>query len=133
VSRRLSTTDALGVIVTVSPAFPIDQPLPYEEITNETFATLAAANFSVEELVPGTLVLRGPCPRCSTLIDIPVVSSVFRAARVAGELPRQRISATSDDHVEPMICTCEEAHPHRPDDRVGCGAYWNLIIRAEAK
>ena len=61
-------------------------PLPYTEITDDTYAVDAAKSFTVTEQGRGTLVLRGPCPRCRALIDIPVVSSTFdpRALLAAG-------------------------------------------------
>ena len=63
-----------------------DAPLPYTEITDETYAESAANDFTVTELARGTLVLRGPCPRCHAFIEIPVVSSIFRSVAVAWQL-----------------------------------------------
>jgi len=102
-------------------------PLPYREVTDEEYAVIAASQFTVEEPRSGTLILRGPCPRCHTIIDIPVVSGVFRTSRLLGGKLRHRQQAVAD-HVEPMMCTCEEGHPGRPDDVVGCGAYWTLTL-----
>jgi hypothetical protein len=36
------------------------------------------------------------------------------------------------DTVEPMLCTCDDDHPHRPEGRKGCGAYWNFIIPGQS-
>jgi hypothetical protein len=103
------------------------QPLPYREMTDETYPHLAAQRFTVEEPKPGTLVLRGPCPRCNAIIDVPIVSSIFRSSRLLGSERRHRNrSATS--HVEPMMCTCDDEHPNRPDGAYGCGAYWTLVV-----
>ena len=66
------------------PAPDKDTPLPYKEITDETYALQAAKNFAVTEPARGTLILRGPCPRCRAVIEIPVVSSVFRSSRSIG-------------------------------------------------
>jgi len=101
------------------------EPLPYREVTNEEYAALAARQFTVEEPKPGTLILRGPCPRCHAVIDIPVVGGIFRTSRLLGGNLRARQQA---DYVEPMMCTCEESHLGRPNDVVGCGAYWTLTL-----
>ena len=111
-----------------------DAPLPYTEITAETFAESAAKDFTVTELARGTLVLRGPCPRCRAFIEIPVVSSIFRSSRSLGSWPRARApKAREASHKEPMMCTCEDDHPNRPEGRSGCGAYWTLTISPPAQ
>jgi hypothetical protein len=98
-------------------------PLPYQERTDAQYATTAAGNFEIEEYKVGVLTLRGPCPRCGAMIEIPVVNRVVRAVgQVAAASPRQ----ASDG--EPVICTCEEPHDGRPEGQVGCGAYWNFIL-----
>jgi hypothetical protein len=105
------------------------EPLPYREITDETYAHLAAENFTVEEPKPGTLVLRGPCPRCNAIIGVPVVTSIFRSTRLFGggtRRPRQTTAPTS--HIEPMMCTCDDEHPNRPEGGYGCGAFWTLVM-----
>ncbi|WP_131740046.1 hypothetical protein [Actinomadura roseirufa] len=101
-------------------------PLPYAETTDAEYARLVARTFTTAETRPGTLILSGPCPRCSAPIDIPVVTEVFRARRSrsggsgggSGDGPR----------VEPMACTCDEEHPARPEGVQGCGAYWTLLV-----
>lgn len=106
--------------------------LPYLEMTNEAYSLQAAGSFTVEEPARGTLVLRGPCPRCETLIEIPVVSSIFRLSRsVRSPLRRKAPSAAGSDHIEPMMCTCQDGHPGRPEGYSGCGAYWTLAIPAQ--
>src|SRR5690348_9306207 len=67
-----------------------DEPLPYTEITDDTYAESAAKEFTVAELAHGTLALRGPCPRCRAFIEIPVVSSIFRSSRSFGGWPRSQ-------------------------------------------
>jgi hypothetical protein len=97
--------------------------LPYQEITGAQYATTAAGNFEIEEYKIGILTLRGPCPRCGAMIEIPVVDRVVRGvSQVAAASP----SEASDG--EPVICTCEEPHDGRPEGQVGCGAYWNFIL-----
>jgi hypothetical protein len=111
-------------------ANPDGEPLPYREMTDESYAESAARDFTVEEPKRGILILRGPCPRCRAIIDIPVVDGIFFRAslRDARMWHRRRSGA---DHEEPMLCTCEERHPGRPDDAVGCGAYWTLVLSRE--
>jgi len=99
-------------------------PLPYSEVTEERYAQLAAQHFRVEEPGDGTLILRGPCPRCGTTIEVPVVRSVVRTWW------RRPTPEPVAPHVEPMMCTCEDEHPDRPEGRYGCGAYWTLTITA---
>lgn len=117
-----------------SPAPEPDAPLPYTEITDDTYAVDAAKSFTVTEQGRGTLVLRGPCPRCRALIDIPVVSSIFRSSSsVGGWLRAGTPKAAEAGHDEPMMCTCEDEHPDRPEGRSGCGAYWVLTISSPAQ
>jgi hypothetical protein len=106
--------------------------LPYEEITVPEYAETAAKTFTVEVLPGGTIILRGPCPRCDAVVQVPVVDEVFKGMRsglrsVTGVTRRAK---DQKDHVEPMICTCEDPHPNRPAYNVGCGAYWTLRISA---
>ena len=113
----------------------MSRTLPYREMTDTTYSERVADSFAVEEPEPGTLILRGPCPRCGAIIDIPVVDGIFRLAmrsttgisRAAWGWKRKPAEGPSS-HVEPMICTCEDPHPGRPDDDIGCGAYWTLTV-----
>lgn len=99
--------------------------LPYLETTEDRYAEEAARTFSVVEAGPGDFVLRGPCPRCGTIVDIPVVDEFFRGSLTLAHAPQ---SAAGGDFVEPVICTCDDDHPNRPGERFGCGAYWTFII-----
>ena len=109
-------------------------PLPYKEMSDDTYAESAVKDFTVTEPARGTLVLRGPCPRCHAFIEIPLVSSIFRSSRSVGGWPRARApKAAEAGHKEPMMCTCEDDHPNRPAGRSGCGAYWTLIISPPAQ
>jgi hypothetical protein len=96
--------------------------LAYQEITDPSYASVASA-FEIEEHQLGTLSLRGPCPRCGTVIEIPVVSQVVRRIRRPTREPAVVVA-----DVEPVICTCDEPHEGRPEGRVGCGAYWNFTL-----
>jgi len=105
--------------------------LPYQEMTDDGYAELAAQTFTVEQAEPGMYVLRGPCPRCKAIVDIPVVLSIFEGMRsLAHPLRAASKTASGDEFVEPVLCTCEDEHPKRPQGRVGCGAYWTVIIEA---
>lgn len=108
--------------------------VPYREITESHYATTAAVAFVIEEYATGMWLLRGPCPRCAAVIDIPVVSEVVKGAdRTAlGPSPDRAqepgAPASEEGPSEAVICTCDEAHEGRPDGRVGCGAYWNFVL-----
>ncbi|MFJ6661637.1 hypothetical protein ACIQNG_35600 [Streptomyces sp. NPDC091377] len=108
---------------------PIGEPLPYLEITDEDYGQRAASEFTVEEVRSGTLILRGPCPRCRASLEIPVVSTIVHR-RSFGRHWRRVDRPQAADQVEPMMCTCEDDHSNRPDGRYGCGAYWTVIIPA---
>lgn len=101
---------------------------PYLETTEDWYASFAAERFVVDELNPGTLVLRGPCPRCEAVMEAPVVDSIFRSTRGVRFWRREPATATTESHVEPMMCDCGEDHPDRPEGLGGCGAYWTLTI-----
>lgn len=104
---------------------PPGNPLiePYQETTDPRYAAAAAAVFEIREQVTGGLTLRGPCPRCHTEIEIPVVARVVRGLAWGPGTP-----AEDEPDVEPVICTCAEPHGGRPEGRVGCGAYWNFTL-----
>jgi hypothetical protein len=106
--------------------------LPYQEITAPEYATLAARLFTVEDAGAGVAVLRGSCPRCGAVLEVPVVTDVFQGMRSLLDIVRRRGAAPlPGEHVEPMACTCADGHPNRPEGRVGCGAYWTLLLTAE--
>jgi len=119
-------------VTSSTPAPPAPGPsLPYAEISEDAFAERAAATFTVAEPTRGMLILRGPCPRCQTQIDIPVVTTLFRSSYgFGGRFLAKGPPATraGDVEPEPMVCTCDDEHPGRPADRFGCGAYWMLAI-----
>ncbi|QFZ20597.1 hypothetical protein [Saccharothrix syringae] len=104
------------------------EPIPYEEITEQSYAETAAASFTVTEVSSAILLLRGACPRCGAALEVPLVGGVFNGMR--GVSPE---AADTDGHVEPMACTCEHDHPNRPEGMTGCGAYWNLRIGVAAE
>lgn len=108
---------------------PSHDPRPYVETTEPDYAVQAAATFSVTEEDDGSVV-SGPCPRCKGLIEIRLFDEVVRDwfPRLRRGVPVPPVSAG-----EPMICTCELDHPQRPPGNVGCGAYWNLVLVAEAE
>jgi hypothetical protein len=105
-------------------------PLPYEVTTDDTYPQRAAESFAVDEPSPGILILRGPCPRCAAVIDVPIVQSVFRGWFPSGGRRNRMPRATEPGRVEPMMCTCEDEHPQRPEGTSGCGAFWTLTISA---
>lgn len=104
------------------PASP-PEPLPYEEATDERFATAASAFQALP--THGGVVLRGPCPRCWHVMDFPHVDRVYRRALWRRAEPGDRSRAPQ---LVRMICTCTADHAGRPQDEYGCGAYWNLTL-----
>ncbi|MFF3877145.1 hypothetical protein [Streptomyces sp. NPDC001978] len=99
--------------------------IPYQEVTHAAYAEDAARTFAVTEAGPGTVVLTGRCPRCAAEIEVPVVNTVYKSFRWRR---RTAPAPVPDEQVEPLICTCTEPHPGRPEGRFGCGAYWLLTI-----
>ncbi|WP_460660169.1 hypothetical protein [Kribbella swartbergensis] len=109
-------------IMTMNDVRP-DGLVPYREVSEPGYAEKAAETFVIEEFDVGVSLLGGLCPRCQAPIEVPLIDGVFRAA------PAQERTERST-HSVPIICTCTEAHPGRPDDRVGCGAYWIFDLPA---
>ncbi|WP_405532638.1 hypothetical protein OG592_35070 [Streptomyces avidinii] len=115
---------------------PAEQPveLPYEEITAPEYTALAAALFTLEEGGPDGSVLRGSCPRCGALLVARVAGEALRGLRLRSfpeAVRRMPTAPPPGERVEPMRCTCEDAHPGRPEGRVGCGASWTLLLTEE--
>jgi hypothetical protein len=102
--------------------------MPYKEVTKPRYAEFAAQEFQVEGHGPGTLVLRGPCPRCGTTMESQVVDVIFRSSRAIRFWRQNSALPDQKRHEEPMMCLCEDPHPDRPEGREGCGAYWKLTI-----
>jgi hypothetical protein len=114
---------------------PGPSQLPYQEITDDSFAGKAAPTFRIEEPRAGMRVLRGQCPRCDAIIDIPVMPTVFEGNRwfITGLFHRGDGEPRAADAVEHVLCTCDmHNHPGRPEGRRGCGAYWNFVIRTSS-
>jgi hypothetical protein len=99
-----------------------DGPVPYREVSEPEYTQLAAKSFVIEDFGSGMSLLSGPCPRCRSAIEVPVIDRVVRAVQFDEDL------APTDIRTVPIICTCSEAHPGRPAERVGCGAYWVFDI-----
>jgi hypothetical protein len=109
-------------------------PLPYREVTDDAYSTIAAAAFDLEEPLRGRTVLHGPCPRCAHPMTYPIpVGIVAREAaqrnRRSWAFPHFRRRTTlKEAHVWPVICTCRGDHPGRDGNDEGCGAFWVLRI-----
>jgi hypothetical protein len=95
--------------------------LPYEIGTDPRYSE---AVFRPTSARLSVLVLQGECPRCAALIDIPVLDPVLGGNRTASPG-----APSSEDGAVPLLCTCREPHPGRPDEAVGCGAYWSMVLR----
>lgn len=100
---------------------PTDGLVPYRELSEPGYAEQAAATFVIEEFGGGMSLLGGQCPRCGVAIEVPLIDGVFR---------RHLATGAGDVRSVPIICTCTEAHPGRPEGRVGCGAYWIFDLPA---
>jgi hypothetical protein len=115
---------------------PTDGLVPYRELSEPGYAELAAATFVIEEFGVGMSLLGGQCPRCGVAIEVPLIDGVFRGdwapgsdAATAGDRAAGAGQTASVRSV-PIICTCTETHPGRPEGRVGCGAYWIFDLPA---
>jgi hypothetical protein len=94
-------------------------PVDYAETTADDYAEKFVRSATPSTTRRGVL-LSGECPRCADPMDYPVVTEVFRSSTGGAG------GATSDE--TPVLCTCKVAHPHRPADEEGCGAYWNIRL-----
>lgn len=103
-----------------------DEPVPYREVSEPEYAQQAAETFEIEDYGTGLFLLGGPCPRCLAPIEVPVIGRIVRAIRL-----RRVYEQRHDAQTVPVICTCAEAHPGRPEERVGCGAYWTFELPAD--
>ncbi len=102
---------------------------PYQESTQDSYAEWAADTFTVQETEPGVILLHGRCPQCQANIEIIVVTIIFASRRRLRSWLRPDRAAAPDAEIEqPVMCTCQDEHPGRPDGRIGCGAYWMMII-----
>lgn len=107
---------------------PKESKLPYRETSEEGYAA-AAAGFHREATARATLVLSGLCPRCSHMMEY-LISKTTVKSRRWWQLTGRGVTADPPAAPEPedMCCTCEQAHPGRPADYLGCGAYWTLAL-----
>jgi hypothetical protein len=96
--------------------------MPYLEANREHFAEAASA-FLRETTADGTVVLSGPCPRCGHAMEYLITRSVVKGWRA-----RKATTPAAAQLVEEMCCTCEQVHPGRPNDYLGCGAFWDLPL-----
>jgi hypothetical protein len=101
--------------------------VPYREVSEPDYAEKAAATFVIEDFDIGMSLLSGLCPRCGVAIEVPLIDGVFRGDRAGRVDTAERAGGTRD---VPIICTCTEVHPGRPDGRVGCGEYWIFDLPA---
>jgi hypothetical protein len=105
---------------------PAHTPLPYEEVTADTYAQTFAASYTAIAIRRGVL-LKGACPRCGDQMQFPVITEIFQNAIAAD---RGAVQAASEE--KPLLCTCQTTHPNRPAGEEGCGAYWNRRLTRPA-
>jgi hypothetical protein len=111
-------------------AITICELMPYQEATDSAFGEKAAGAFIAAKEDDGSISLVGTCPRCGGSTAVIVPEEMFLANRGSRPQPPNGASsqAESDERVIPMICRCPANHPGRPEERKGCGAYWNLTV-----
>jgi hypothetical protein len=108
---------------------PPSEPQPYRENTQDSYAQWAADTFAARNAEPGVLLLHGSCPQCQANIEVVIVTTIFAARhRIRDWLRSARQPKRDEDVRQPVLCTCQDDHPGRPDGRLGCGAYWTMII-----
>src|SRR4051812_8563568 len=95
-------------------------PVDYEETTADDYAEMFVDSATPSKTRRGVL-LSGTCPRCNDRMDYPIVTEVFQSPTDGS----QPAAATNET---PLLCTCKVAHPKRPADEEGCGAYWNIVL-----
>lgn len=100
------------------------QGVPYEEITEDGYGDAFARAARAKETRRGVM-LDGDCPRCAGRMSYPLVNQLFRSP-----LPPGAPVPPAGAEVVPIICTCPEGHPERPNGELGCGAYWNITLSA---
>lgn len=116
---------------------PACERMPYQETTDPAFGQQAAGTFIASRAADGTTSLVGSCPRCSAGMEVVIPDEMFLANRTGllrrmfGRTDGTTSPAESDKQVVPMICLCPAPHPGRPQDRKGCGAYWNLTVEGQ--
>jgi hypothetical protein len=103
--------------------------LPYEAITDRSFSD---AEFTISPAGLSVLVLSGRCPRCTAQIEIPVLDPLLGGSRAGpGERGIDWMQADAEADLVPVLCTCLDPHPGRPDGAIGCGAYWDFHFPVE--
>lgn len=95
----------------------------WREHSDDSYDDRAAESFNFKyepAQEPERIVFHGPCPNCahgfSFIWPLAVVRTAVATSTTATKLPVT------------LYCRCEHAHPGRPDDEVGCGAYWKLKV-----
>jgi hypothetical protein len=90
--------------------------IKYQEVTDPQFARSAASSFAAVKGVAGDWFLHGVCPRCGKNMSFAVVRETYR-----GGDRRQEAEIV-------IFCTADGEYEGRPTNRIGCGAYWSLVI-----
>lgn len=98
----------------------------YEEVSEDFYAErfLAAAKVTEDA---DSVELIGPCPGCGHVMTF-LITEYAAHRHWFGFRFQQLLNPGPDPEPVPMLCTCEEDHPGRPAEGVGCGAYWNVRL-----
>jgi hypothetical protein len=102
-----------------------EPPLAYEEVTEDSYAE-HATGFDIDTTPDDTIVLHGTCPRCRHVMEYVISDSVTK--RAAEAVTTTAPAQDGQPSVEEMCCTCDQEHPGRPADYLGCGAFWDLAL-----
>lgn len=103
-----------------------EQPLPYREVSDPTYAAAFLDGPFTWDVTDGMLVLRGWCPRCAVAIEAAFPDELVRSGGTSPE------PGTHQDKLT-LVCTCRCDHPQRPPEvQEGCGAYWALSLTSDA-
>jgi hypothetical protein len=114
----------------------------YSALTEPTFATQAAATFSVDLLptvaAPVRIILSGLCPRCSDPTTHTHPLFITKSIEAVDEVRAQGLwelvgEEPPDEWNIPVSCACSEPHEGRPIGATGCGAYWGMTVERQRR
>jgi hypothetical protein len=98
--------------------------MPWLEQTSDDFGPSASESFSYRfepRTAPDRILLQGPCPRCQEHFTFDWPLEVVQA-QVSVDVEENEVPVT-------VYCQCTGSHPGRPpEEKQGCGAYWNLLV-----
>ncbi|WP_143268812.1 hypothetical protein [Amycolatopsis vastitatis] len=103
-------------------------PDEYQEKNEPEFTNKVATTFTSHEAPDGSVLLRGPCPRCGHVTEHLISAGVLRRASRLWSRRADRELPPDEDEDERMCCYCDGEHSGQPDGYRGCGAFWSLKV-----